>query len=606
MNTGDSASRDWRGYLPVLRWAPSYQRAWWKGDVAAGLVVAALAVPQALGYAAIAGVPVEVGLYAVPTALLAYAVFGTSPQLVVGPVSTVSILSGSLVKVLAPDDEAQAIAYTVGLALGAGLVLVLAGLLRIGWVAEFLSKPIVTGFVFGLTVIVIIGEIPKMVGVSVPSGTVFTKLGALFTSIGTMNGLTMAISIASLAVLFGLGARWPKVPWSLLLLVVAILVSEAAGLADRGVAVVGEVPGGLPLPGLPAIPLADLGRVLVYGGALALVGIAEGLSAARLFAVKGRYRVDADQELVATGAANLAAGLFGGLGVAGSLSKTAAAEGAGARSQVAGVTTALAALLVVLVLAPALSALPLAVLAAVVVKAVWGLMDRRALQRYREVRRLDFVAAMTALIATLLFGPLTGLGIAIGLSVLGLVYRSSVVRIEAMGRIAGEKAAWGSLRHHPERRVVPGIVVLRLDAPMFWVNALACQDGMLAAVLDEEARTGEATTVVVIDLEGTNALDTTSADSLAELVNAMHDRGTDVYLARVRFQVRTLLRRSGVMALVGEDHVWHSISQAVRQARREHGITADLRCIDEGDGSKRRVPASGEDEFGHLWSPFVP
>jgi MFS superfamily sulfate permease-like transporter len=431
-------------------------------------------------------------------------------------------------------------------------------------------------------------------------------MAAVFAGIGTMDGLTIAISTVSLAVLFGLGRRWPKVPWALLLLVVAIIVSEVAGFAEQGVAVVGEVPSGLPLPGLPDVPAADLARVLLYGAALALVGMAEGLSAARLFAVRGRYRVDADQELVATGTANLASGLFGGLGVAGSLSKTAAADGAGARSQVAGVTTAVAALLVVLLLAPALSALPLAVLSAVVVKAVWGLMDRHALQRYREVRRLDFVAAMTALLATLVFGPLPGLGIAIGLSVLGLVYRSSVMRIEAMGRISGEKAAWGSLRNHPERRVVPGIVVLRLDAPMFWVNALACQDGVLAAVLEAEEITGEPSRVVVIDLEGTNALDTTSADSLAELVEAMHARGTDVYLARVRFPVRTLLRRSGVMALVGEDHVWHSISQAVRQARREHGITAELRCFDTGDGSARRVPPSGEDEFGHLWSPFVP
>jgi high affinity sulfate transporter 1 len=595
----------WRALLPILVWVPAYRRTWLRGDITSGLVVAALAVPQALGYAAIAGVPVEVGLYAVPTALLAYAVFGSSPQLVVGPVSTVSILSGSLVQVLDPVDEQQAIAYTVGLAIGAGLVLVAAGLLRIGWVAEFLSKPIVTGFVFGLSLIVIVGEIPKLVGVSVPAGTVFSKTSALFSSIGTMDGTTILLSIVSIGVLFGLGGRWPRVPWALLLVVASIVVSDSLDLGEQGVAVVGEVPRGLPLPSLPNVPVADLGMLLVYGGSLALVGLAEGLSAARLFAVKGGYRVNADQELLAAGTANIAAGIFGGLGVAGSLSKTATAASAGARSQVSGIATAIVALVVIGLLAPALSALPLAVLSAVVIKAVWGLMDRDALRRYRDVRRLDLVAAVTALLGVLVFGPLPGLGIAIGLSVLGLVYRSSVLSIEAMGRIPGEKAAWGSLTHHPERRTVPGIVVLRIDAPVFWVNAMSCQDGVLAAVLESERGEGEHARAVIVDLEGTNALDTTSADSLADLVAALHERGTDIYLARVRFPVRTLLRRSGVMALIGEDHVWHSISQAVRQARRDHGITAEQRTAAPEDGP-RRVPPSGEDEFGHRWSPFVP
>lgn len=563
----------------------------------AAAVVAALAVPQSLGYAAIAGVPVQVGLYAVPTAMLAYAVFGSSRQLVVGPVSTVSVLSGSLVASLAPADEAEAVAYTVALALGAGVVLIVAGLLRVGWVAEFLSKPIVTGFVFGLTLLVILGEVPKMVGVTVTSTDVVTRIGTLLRGfLIEWNLGTTVLAAVCLLVLFVGGRLLPKVPWALVLVVLAIVLSDLQDWESRGIAVVGDVPAGLPTPQLPDVALTDLAMLAVGGAALALVGLAEGLSAARLFASKGGYRIEADQELVATGAANLASGLFGGLGVAGSLSKTAAAADARAHSQVMGLGTAVIALVVIALFAPTLSALPLAVLSAIVVKAVWGLMDVAALRRYREIRRLDFVAALLGAAGVLVLGPLPGLLVAVAGSLLGLVYRSSRVEVEELGRIKVEKAAWGSVVDHPERRTIPGITVLRISGPVFWVNAALCSDRVLAEVADRDGLQA-----AVVDLEGTAALDTTSADAVAELARTLHEQGIDLYLVRVRFAVRTLLRRSGAMQVIGEDHVWHSISQGVRRARRDHGITAPAVAGSEDAGP---IPVSGEDEFGHRWSPF--
>jgi high affinity sulfate transporter 1 len=588
--------------MNVLSWARGYQREWLRGDLIAGAIVAALAVPQSLGYAAIAGVPVQVGLYAVPTALLAYALFGTSRQLVVGPVSTVSVLSGSLVASRAPASEEEAVAYTVALALGSGVVLVIAGLLRVGWVAEFLSKPIVTGFVFGLTVLVILGELPKMLGVTVEASDVVGRILSLLNSFITeWDLLTAAIAGVSILVLFGLGAMLPRVPWALVLVVVSILASDALDWSDAGVAVVGEVPAGLPTPGLPDVAVSDVIWLVGAGAALALVGLAEGLSAARLFAARGGYRIDADQDLVASGVANLSSGLFGGLGVAGSLSKTAAVATAKGRTQMAGVTTAVLALVVIAFFAPTLSALPLAVLSAIVVHAVWGLLDVEALRRYASVRRLDLVAALAAAVGVLALGPLPGLGAAILMSVLGLVYRSSRVTVEPLGRIGGEKAAWGSLRDHPERLRIPGILVLRLDSPVFWVNAMTCQDEVLARV-DEE----EDVSVVVLDLEGTNVLDTTSADMIAALVSTLREKGIDLYLVRVRYPVRVLLRRSSVMPLIGEDHVWHSISQGVKRARQEHSIDAPLRPAEGYDPDAINVPKSGEDEFGHRWSHLQP
>lgn len=588
--------------MNVLGWARQYDRAWLRGDLTAGAIVAALAVPQALGYAAIAGVPVQVGLYAVPTALLAYAVFGTSRQLVVGPVSTVSVLSGSLVASQSPQSEAEAVAYTVALALGSGVVLVVLGLLKVGWVAEFLSKPIVTGFVFGLTVLVIVGEIPKMAGVPVPPGGVLARIGALASGfLVEWDLLTVAIAVGSLLVLFGLAAVLPRVPWALVLVIVAIGASVALDWEGAGVAVVGEVPAGLPVPGLPSIAPGELVWVVAAGGALALVGLAEGLSAARLFAGRTGDRIDADQDLVASGAANLTSGLFGGLGVAGSLSKTATAFNAKGRTQLTGVTTALLAIVVIAVFTPALSPLPLAVLSAIVVRAVWGLLDLHALRRYREVRRLDLVAAVSAAVGVLALGPLTGLGLAIALSVLGIIYRSTRVSIDVLGKIRAEKSSWGSVVEHPERETIEGILVLRIDSPLFWVNAITCSDEILALVDgDPEVK------VLVLSLEATTVLDTTSADMLDDLVSSLHKRGLDVYLVRVRYPVRTVLRRSGVMTTIGEDHVWHSISQGVRRARKDHAITAPYRPAEGYDPDGPHVPTTGEDEFGHRWSPLRP
>ncbi|HEV7196213.1 MAG TPA: SulP family inorganic anion transporter, partial [Pedococcus sp.] len=442
----------WRR-VPMVRWLPRYQAAWLRGDLIAGAVVAALAIPQALGYASIAGAPVEVGLYALPVALVAYAVFGSSRQLVVGPVSTVSVLSGSFLASFGVAGTARAASYTAALALGSGLVLVAAGFVRIGWMAEFLSKPIVTGFVLGLTLLVILNEVPHLVGVPTPAGKVIERVGALGSSVtrGEADLTTVAVSAVSLVLLFAGHRLLPKFPWGLLVLIGGLAASAALDLQARGVEVVGPVPQGLPTPGIPAVDPADLVGLLTAGGALALVGLAEGLSAARLFAARGAYRIDADQELLASGAANVASGLFGGLGVAGSLSKTAAVSDARGRTQLTGLAAAGLAVVVIVAIAPALSVLPRAVLSAIVVNAVWKLMDFEALGRYSRVRRNDIVAAVIAAVGVLAFGPLNGLLLAVAGSVIGLVFRSTRVDVEVMGKVPAEKAAWGSIRNHAER-----------------------------------------------------------------------------------------------------------------------------------------------------------
>ena len=561
-----------REWLPVRKWAPTYQRRWLKGDLIAGSVVAALAIPQSLGYATIAGLPVQVGLYSLPTVLIAYAILGTSRKLIVGPVSTVALLTGSLIAGFNPESQAEAVALSAGMAITAGLLLMLASVMHIGWVAEFLSKPIVTGFVLGLTILVIIGELPNILGIpGASTSDVLVRIQTLATGLDDIHPQTLVVGVVSLALMFGGTKLAPKVPWALVTLLVGLVASNALDLAADGVRVVGEVPQGLPTPSLPGIPLSDWSQVVLAGAAVAFVGLAEGLSAARLYATEDA-RVDASQELLAVGVGNISSGIFGGFGVAGSLSKTATVDRAGGRTQVAGLTTAFLALATILFLAPLLSALPKATLSAIVIHAVWGLLDFKSMRRYSFLRRNDIVAATVATIGVLLLGPLEGLLLAIALSVFGLVYRSSRVDVEVMGRIPGEKAGWGGMRNHPERHPVKGILVLRVDVPLFWVNSSSIKDAVLTRVDGAREFVDDEIVAVVLDIEGTNQLDTTTVDMLEALLAALRVRCVDLYLVRVMYPVRVILRRAGFVAKIGEDHMWHTISQGVREARIHYGL----------------------------------
>ena len=552
---------------PMASWLPKYRRGRLRNDLLAGAIVAALLVPQSLGYATIAGVPVQVGLYAVPLALLAYAVLGSSPQLVVGPASTVAIVSGSLVADISRDNPQDAVAITSALAIAAGIVLVVAGVLRISWLAEFLSKPIVTGFVLGLTLTIIIGEVPTLLGFPKPAGDLIGVFVRTLQSLDETHAQTAAVGGLALVVLFT-GRRFvPRVPWGLVTLVLGVVASRAFDLEAKGVAMIGEVPSGIPPLGLPLIPRNDVAAVVVGGMSLGLVALAEGLAATRLFATRGGYRVETDRELVGMGAANVAAGLSGGLAVAGSLSKTATADQAGSGSQITGLTAGVFTMIVLVAFTWVFVDLPRAVLSAIVVAAVWGLIDVAALRRYNRVRRADFLAAAVGVGGVVLFGPLPGLGISIAVSLLSIVYRSASPRMEVLGKISAEKAAWGRLRDHPDRRPVAGVVVVRLDAPLFWANASAFEDRLLA-----EVDKWPGTRALVLDLEATSQLDTTSADVLTHLAAELDDREVLLYLARVLHSVEAVLQRSGFGDLVGPDRFWHSISQCVRAARRDTGL----------------------------------
>jgi high affinity sulfate transporter 1 len=592
--------------LPGVVQMRGYQRSYLGGDLMAGLLVAALAVPQALGYAAVAGVGVQVGLYTLPPALLGYALFGSSPVLFVGPVSTVTVLSGTIVKQLSGGDAERAAALTAALAIVAGVVLLTAGLARIGWVAQFLSAPIVTGFVAGLVVLIIVGEIPGLLGLPTPTGALLDRLWGLLSTIGQAHPTTMMIGIIALAVLF-LGGRFaPRAPWSLVVLAGGIAVSHYTGLAEHGARVVGAVPSGLPLPRIPAISLSDLGSLITGGVAVAGVGIAEGLAAGRTFAAtksSSPVKLHDDTELVANGVADIASGVFGGMGVAGSLSKTAANSRAGARTQLSGVFAAVTVLLVLLFATGLLSDLPKAVLSAIVIHAVWGLVHPHEFLRFAEVRLNDGVAAVVAFGGVLLLGPLNGLVLAIGQSLAGLVYRSMQVHIDEMGKVPGEKAAWGAVANDERRRLVPRVCVLRPDGPIFWANASSVFERIRAGV---QARPDAA--AVVLDLEASNQMDTTTSEQLSNLLRDLRERGVDLFLVRVFGNVRAVLERAGVIEELGDDHVWHSIAAGVKAAKRCPAMAAALAGASEADAQagEDSDDEDDSDEGEHIASRWTP
>ena len=540
-----------------------FSRSTMRGDLLAALVVTALMVPQSLGYAALAGAPVQTGLYALPLALGVYAFVGSSPQLIVGPVSTVSVLTGSIVASHGAKSPQEALALVTALAIISGLILMIAGLLRLGWVADFLSKPIVTGFVFGLSVLIVVGEIPTLLGLPRGSGNFFGRVSGIAGHLGEIQPKNAAVGAVALAVLF-LGPRIKSVvPWGLVVVIGGLVVAKFVDFPAAGIAEIGKVPSGLPGLAIPDLSVGDMGGLLASGAALAMVGLAESLSAARLFASQNGYHVDANRELIGTGAANVAAGFSGGIGVGGSLSKTAAADNSGGRSPLTSLATMGLVVVVVLFFAPSLGGLPKVVLSAVVVHAVWPLMDLNALARYRSIRRNDFVGALAALVGVLVLGTLYGLLAAIAQSILGLIYRTSRIEVDVLGKVRSEKAAWGSVDRNPKNPTVNGIMVLRLTKPLFWVNAAAAVE-----LITTEIEAEPDTEAVIINMEATNQLDTTSADALGELIGHLHRHGIDVHLVRVIYPTRQVLEASGVHDILGPDHMWRTISQGVKAAKK--------------------------------------
>lgn len=537
-------------HLPILTWLPAYQKEWFATDFLAALTVVALLVPEGMAYAQIAGMPPQTAFYAAPPALILYALLGTSRQLVVAVSATIAVLSAATIAPLAAQGSPEYAALTAALALLAGLVSLLAGALKLGRLSQFFSESVLAGFVFGLALIIAIKQVPKIFGIEAGGEGFFERLWEILIHLPETHLPTLLVGAATLALLLLLEHYVERIPAALVALVFGIVVASIFHLEGRGVEVVGAIPAGLSAPKLPAVGLKDLFTLLAGACGIAIVSFAEAIGPVRSFATKHRYTIDPDQELIGLGAANVGAGLFGGFPIGSSLSKSAANDSAGGRTPLVLLIAAAVTALVALFLTGLFYNLPEATLGAIVLVAISGMMRVGVLKRLYRARQADFALAIVALFGVLIFDVLPGLLIAVLTSILVLVYRAARPRIVVLGREPGLLDLVDSAKS-PGAHSIPGLLMLRLGEPLFFANASALRDEIIARVTASELPVR----AVVLDLEATTDLDVPGADALAELSEDLEGRGVRLMLARVHAEVRALLDRSDATAKIGNENL---------------------------------------------------
>jgi sulfate permease, SulP family len=551
-------------YVPISGWLPAYPKGSLRPDLMGAVTSWGVMVPVALAYAGLAGVPPELGLVTAFTALTAYAVLGTSRHLKVTVSSTMAVMSASVVADLAGGDSAAYLAFTAALALTVGVMLVAAGIARLGFISDFLTKSVVTGFIIGVAITIIVGQLPKILGVPSLEGSLPEQIVQLVSQLPDTNPYTLAVGVASLALILVLRVVSRRIPGPLIALVIGILAVVLFNLGAHGVSTVGEVATGVPMPSIPSVPLTSLPYLVLGAAGIVFLAVGESVGAGRAYAAQRGYTIDADQEMIALGGANLASGLFGGFTADASLSQTATAEAAGARTQVSSLVTAGLILATALLLAPLFQNLPNAVLGAIVIAATISLINIGEMRRYWRWRRADFALAMTAMIGVLLTSVLTGMIVAVLLSVLLLLYKASRPYVAVLGRMPGEAAGFGDVARHAQARPVPRLVMVRLDAPLYFFNANVAKTQILDIVGAEDPPP----LGVLVDLAATADLDVTTTDMLLELLADLRSRQIEVLVAQVKGTVRDSLRRTGLMDELGEDRVYPSITSAVADFTR--------------------------------------
>jgi sulfate permease, SulP family len=542
----------------MVAWLPGYERRWLRGDLAAGIAVTALVVPKNLGYADIAGVPLQNGLYAAAVGGIVYALFCTSRHISTGPSSSLAAVAGGAVVVtgLGGDQAAQLVA---AIALATGLLFLLLALLRMGWIASFLSKAVVTGFLAGAAIDVVVGELPKLTGTSAEGDNAWRELGSWVGSLGDTHGTTLLVGVTALGVILGLRRLAPAVPGALVLVAGGLLASSLLDLGSHGVALVGDVPRGLPVPELPDLGLVrdHYATVAIAAVALLLIGFSQTAGDARAFAARHRYRIDVNQESVAQGMANVGAGVFQGMPVSTSLSASSLNESAGARTQVASLVTGGLVLATLLVLAPLFSDLPKAVLGAVIIDAVvFGMIDVHELRRLYRVTRFDFWVAVAAIIGVLSAGVLAGVVVGVVLSLAWLVYVATRPPMPLLGRQSGTQV-FRNLDENPADETFPGIAVLRMDGGLFFATAEALEERVRELAQDGDQR------ALVLDLEGVNFVDSQGAAKVTEIHELTEADGVVLRLARVKPQVYAVLQADGIVDRIGADHIHGNVHRAV-------------------------------------------
>jgi len=556
--------------IPIVSWMKSYDRSWLSVDVIAGLTVWGLIIPESMAYAGVAGLPPQFGLYTLLASTLAYAIFGTSRHLMVQPTSaTAAVIASTVPAVLvtagvvasgAQIDPAVYQAHAVAFTLVVGMVFLLASIARLGFITQFLSKPVLDGFITGLAVFVMVGQLYHLLGVDKPSGNTVQKFVAILRDVPDANWVTVALGVGGIVALSVLPRLNRRIPAGLVVLFASIALSSALDLqTTHGVEVVGRLPQGLPSPALPSVSAAALLAMIGPAIGVVLLAFSQSLGVAREYSDKHGYEIDPNQELRSFAVVNAASAVLGGQVAGGSMAPSAVNDGAGGRTQAVGIVAWGATVATVLFLTPLFESLPEAILAALILHALWHIVAARKLRYARMVAPTEFALGLATFAGVILIGVLQGMLIGLFSAVLLMVYRSSRPHLSELGRLPDVTGAYVDLERRPEALPIPGVLILRLDAPLYYANALTMRDEILRRVGASRP------TTLLLDAGVQDDLDLTTADMLRSLIKTLEARGVALYVADLHLPVRDFATKVGLLDVIDENRICLTIDQALRR-----------------------------------------
>jgi sulfate permease, SulP family len=565
--------------LPVFDWLPGYERANLRGDLVAGVTVGAMLIPQSMAYALLAGLPPQIGLYSAVLPLVVYAAFGRSRQLGVGPTAISSLLTAAALADISGGDGRLAVELAATLAIMVGLMRIALGVGRLGFLVPFLSRPVLSGFTAAAAILIGASQLKHLLGVKLEhTERVHGILAEAVSRVGEVQVVTLAVGALGIALLAALRRWLPRWPGALIVVALGTLAVVAFHLEGQQVSVVGEIPGRLPTIGVPTSGLDHLGALFPTALAITMLGFVESIAIAQVFAQRLRYTVRPNRELVALGACTVAAGLSHGYAVSGSFSRTAVNAASGARTQLAGVVSAGMVALTLAVLTPFFRPLPHAILAAVVVTAVAGLVDFAEARRLWTVKRSDFWLMALAFGSTLAFGVELGLGMSIAASLAVVLRQTTRPHIAVLGRIPGT-TQFRNVERSPSAVTTDGIVVVRVDAPLYFANLDYLRERLTNLEGEQDGRMR----VLVLDATSVTELDSSADTALVEIADDFAQRDVALYLAGVKGRLLDVMRRSGSYQRLGADHFFLSANDAVRRAEAVLGARHSVDLAERGE-----------------------
>lgn len=550
-------------WIPALQWIPNYQKANFSGDLFAGITVAMMLIPQAMAYASLAGLPPYIGLYASVLPLIVYALLGTSRQLAVGPVAMVALLVASGIGAIAEVGSDQYIALAIMLSLMVGVIQLAMGVFRLGFLTNFMSHPVISGFTSAAALIIGFSQLKNLVGIPLPrTENVGEILLFAISHISEIHPATFMIGVGGVVLLILLKKRAPKLPGAMIAVVISTLIVYFLHLKDAGVKVVGDVPAGFPAFSVPSLSVADMSSLLMIAVTIAFVGFIESIAVAKKIASEKRYEIDANKELVGLGMANIVGSFFKAMPVTGGFSRTAVNTSAGANTGLASIITAIIIGVTLLALTPLLYYIPQAILASVIMVAVFGLIDWHEVQHLWKVKRDDLAMLVFTFVATLSLGVKIGIFLSVGASMVWFVIKTTRPHYAILGKLPGLDV-YRNIKRYPEAQTTPGVLAIRFDAQFYYGNVNFLKE----TVKETESAMSAPLKALVLDAGSMNQLDSSADTALHELLRDYKDRGVHMYLADVKGPVMDVMKKSGFAQALGEGNFHLTVAGAVKAAQ---------------------------------------